>query len=83
MGNFIGSWIMIFVSGFLTAGIFAYASFRRIEDQRSVVSPLYAADLIGGAIGALIATLWLIPVLGMNFTAIGAGGLVLISILLL
>lgn len=73
----------LFLCGMLVAGLFAYASLRRIEDQRWVVSPLYAADLIGGCLGSLAGSLFLIPVLGLGSTAlvivvIAAAGLVLV-----
>lgn len=56
-------------TGFLTAGIFAYASLHEIDDQKKVISPLYAADLIGGCIGSLFGSLILIPLAGMHVTA--------------
>jgi len=60
----------LLLCGMLVAGVFAYASLRRVEEQRSVVSPLYVADLIGGCFGSLAGSLFLIPVLGMGSTAL-------------
>jgi spermidine synthase len=60
---------LLFFTGLLVAGIFAYAGFDGGADQRSLVAPLYAADLLGGCIGSVAATLLLIPVLGMVSTA--------------
>ncbi len=57
--------------GALVAGLFAYASFDPRREQRLVVSPLYAADLVGGCLGSLLASLWLTPVLGLIPTAAG------------
>jgi spermidine synthase len=57
--------LLLFLAGLLVAGVFAYASLMGIKDQKTVVSPLYAADLLGGCIGSLIASLLLIPFLGM------------------
>jgi spermidine synthase len=57
------------LAGFLVAGMFAYASLREIEDQKAVVSPLYAADLIGGSVAALAGSLFLIPMVGLAGTA--------------
>jgi hypothetical protein len=57
--------LLLFLTGFLVAGVFAYASLAGIKNQKAVVSPLYAADLIGGCIGSLAASLLLIPFLGM------------------
>ena len=46
---------LLAATGFLVAGIFAYASLHEIEDQKNVISPLYSADLIGGCLGSLLA----------------------------
>jgi spermidine synthase len=56
---------LLFLAGFFTAGIFAYASLRKAEDQRSVITPLYSADLIGGCAGSIIATLIIVPMFGL------------------
>ncbi|MGB5217133.1 MAG: hypothetical protein WBN66_02425 [Smithella sp.] len=60
--------LLLAVTGFLVAGIFAYASLYEIDDQQKVISPLYAADLIGGCIGSLLGSLFLIPLMGMDAT---------------
>lgn len=62
---------LLAATGFLVAGIFAHASLNEIENQRSVVSPLYASDLIGGCVGSLLGSLILIPLAGMDMTAKG------------
>lgn len=56
-------------AGALVSAIFAFASLHRVEDQRAAVSPLYAADLLGGCLAALAASLVAIPVLGLGWTA--------------
>ena len=66
-------------SGFAVGGIFAYASIHEVEDQKKIISPLYAADLIGGCIGCLLGSLIFIPLAGMDVTA---WGLLLITALL-
>lgn len=58
------------LSGFITAGLFTYASLHEIEDQKKVISPLYAADLLGGCLGSLLAGLFLIPLLGLDATTL-------------
>ncbi len=55
--------------GFLVAGVFAYASFRRVPDQEKAISPLYAADLFGGCLGSVAASLLMVPLIGMDLTA--------------
>lgn len=62
---------LMMTTGFLVGGIFAFASLQGRKDGRTLVSPLYAADLAGGCFGAVLATLVLIPMVGMNGTAIG------------
>ncbi|OQX24408.1 MAG: hypothetical protein BWK80_20965 [Desulfobacteraceae bacterium IS3] len=60
---------LLFVSGFLVSGVFAFASLSGVEDQKSVISPLYAADLLGGCAASLLGSLFFIPFLGMETTA--------------
>jgi hypothetical protein len=47
------------------AGLFAFASLRGSGDQSRAIGPLYAADLAGGAIGAVAGSLLLIPLAGL------------------
>jgi spermidine synthase len=60
---------LLAATGFLVAAIFAQASLHRGPGQREIISPLYAADLVGGCLGSLAASLVLIPTVGMT----GAG----------
>jgi spermidine synthase len=69
--------------GFLVAALFAFASLHRQPDQRLVVSPLYAADLLGGCCGSLIASLFLVPVLGLGAAALAVAGLLVLSLVLI
>jgi hypothetical protein len=73
---------LLAATGFLVAGIFAYASLYEIDDQKKVISPLYFADLIGGCLGSLMGSLILIPLMGMDITAWGMLLLAAFSILL-
>ncbi len=61
------SFLLVF-TGFFVAGIFAFASLHEIDHQQDVISPLYAADLLGGCIGSLLGSLFLIPLMGMDVT---------------
>jgi len=56
---------LLFLVGFFTAGVFSYASLRRAEDQRSVITPLYSAVLIGGCVGSIVTTLIIVPIFGL------------------
>lgn len=61
--------ILLFLNGCLVSGLFAYASLAGVDSQQRVVSPLYAADLLGGCLGSVLGSLWLIPFWGMGSTA--------------
>jgi len=63
-----GTSIILFCTGFLVAGIFAFASFFNVKVQQDTISSLYSADLIGGCAGSLLSSLILIPILGMFTT---------------
>jgi hypothetical protein len=49
--------------------VFSYTSHPSEPDQPAPVSPLYGADLLGGALGAVAGGLYLIPFLGLDITA--------------
>jgi predicted membrane-bound spermidine synthase len=65
------------------AGVFAYASFTRVPDPEKLISPLYAADLLGGCLGSVAASLLLVPLIGMDLTAAAMVGLALAALLLI
>jgi spermidine synthase len=75
--------VLMLATGFLVAALFAYTSLQRRPDQRAVVSPLYAADLLGGSLGSLAASLVLIPMLGLPASAALLALLLLLSVMLL
>ncbi len=60
---------LLAAAGFIVAGFIAYAGLRGVRDQRRVIGPLYAADLIGGCLGSLAGSLLLIPFIGIKGTA--------------
>ena len=68
--SLVGNSILLFITGSLTAGIFAHAGIYRVLNQQHVVAPLYASDLVGACLGALIGSLLLIPAGGLSVTAI-------------
>ena len=53
----------------------------RVADQGAAVAPLYAADLLGGCLGALLGSLFLLPFLGLPATALLVAGLALVLLL--
>ncbi|NIO00777.1 MAG: hypothetical protein GTO42_01345 [Candidatus Latescibacteria bacterium] len=74
--------VLLFLAGFFVSGIFAYASLSGVKDQKIVVSPLYAADLLGGCIGSLLGSLLLIPLLGMTQSAAVMLALAVVALIL-
>jgi len=56
-------------AGLLVAGVFGYASSRERGAQRNAITPLYSSDLMGGALGSLLASLILVPVVGLGASA--------------
>ena len=69
INTFLYSLIALVISGFLTSGIFAFASRFNVQDQKRIISPLYSSDLLGGVAGSIIANFIFIPVLGFGITA--------------
>jgi hypothetical protein len=74
---------LLAAAGFLVAGVFAYASLREAPDQEKAISPLYAADLFGGCLGSVAASLFMVPLIGMDMTAAGMVILSLVAVLLI
>ena len=86
LGRFAGlaeTAVLLAAAGYLVAGIFAYASLRGVPEQEKVISPLYAADLMGGCVGSVAASMILVPLLGMDITAMGMTGLSLLALILI
>ena len=75
--------VFLFLTGFFVSGVFAYASLLSVTDRITVVSPLYAADLIGGCVGSLLGSLAIIPFLGMDQAALIMAVLSLSALLLI
>jgi CBS domain containing-hemolysin-like protein len=74
---------LLVLTGFFVAGVFAYAGLRAAGDQREVLAPLYSADLIGGCLASILASLVLAPVVGLAQTAYVMMPLAMFSVLLL
>jgi hypothetical protein len=73
--------LMLFATGVLVAAVFSRASVTA-DDQRRLVSPLYAADVLGGSIGSVACSLLLMPVLGLPLTAEWTAALMAVAVLL-
>jgi spermidine synthase len=81
-GGLAGTAALLLAAGFLVAAAFAYAVLDGGPDGRSVIGPVYAADLLGGGAGSLLAGLVAIPLLGLPATAVLAAVVALVALLL-
>jgi spermidine synthase len=82
-GGLLMTTVLLAAAGFLVGGLFAYAGLRGVREQMNVIGPIYAADLIGGCLGALCGSLALIPLLGLAGTLKGMILLSALAILLI
>lgn len=62
--------LMLILAGAFVSGIFAFVSLSGADTRKPIMTWLYSADLIGGAIGSVAAILILIPVYGMPTTSL-------------
>ena len=74
---------LLAATGFQVGGLFAYAGLCGVREQKKVIGPLYAADLIGGCLGAILGSLALIPIFGLAGTLKGMILLAALGILLI
>jgi spermidine synthase len=81
-GGLAGVAALLAAAGFVVAALFAYASLRDTSDQQPLVSPLYAADLAGGCVGSVLASLVLIPLAGLAVTSEWTAILAILAFLL-
>jgi hypothetical protein len=66
---------MLLASGLAVSVCFAFAAAMWPGDRHRAASSLYAADVAGGAAGAVVATLVLVPLLGLDWSALLMAGL--------
>jgi hypothetical protein len=78
-----GTALLLAWSGTLVAAVFAYVSLRGVGDQSRIIAPLYAADLVGGSIGAVLGSLLLIPLAGLEASAVWMAVLMALALILL
>jgi spermidine synthase len=74
---------LLLLTGFFVAGVFAWASLRAEGDPRDAIIPLYSADLIGGCLGSILASLMLAPIAGLASSVYWMAPLIFISVLLI
>jgi hypothetical protein len=82
-GGLLSVTIVLGATGALVAGLFACVSLQGRADQARLVSPLYAADLLGGCAGSLLASLMLIPMAGLAVSARSMAALAALALALL
>jgi hypothetical protein len=75
MAGLIATSLLLLATGFAVGACFASAAARWPGDRQRAASSLYAADLAGGAAGAVLATLVLVPLLGLDGSALLMAGL--------
>ncbi len=73
---------MLACAGALVGALFAFASLRTNGDQVRAIGPLYAADLTGGAAGAVAGSLVLIPLAGLVTSSLLTALLAALALLL-
>ncbi len=61
--------LMLALAGTFVSGIFVHGGSGAPAHEKRIVGPLYAADLIGGCIGSIVAGLLLIPTSGLDITS--------------
>jgi spermidine synthase len=76
------TFILLLLSGFLVAGAFVYAGLKEPGDQQNSVAPLFSADLVGGGIGSILASLVMVPIAGLSLSVFLLIPLSMLSLLL-
>ncbi len=61
--------LLLALTGSFVSGIFVHSGRGSPEQEKRLVGPLYAADLIGGCLGSTVAGLLLIPTSGLDVTS--------------
>ena len=74
---------LLVFTGFFTGALFAYATLADATEGPSLISPLYAADLIGGGSGAILGGLLLIPATGLDIPVQIVSAIILLSFLVI
>lgn len=67
-----GSTAMLAAAGALSGALFGYAGRAPLEGRGAGVAGIYAADLVGGCVGSLLAGVLLIPLFGAGPVLAGA-----------
>ncbi len=76
------TFLLLLLSGFLVAATFVYAGLKEPGDQEHSVAPLFSADLIGGGMGSILASLVMVPAAGLSLSVFLLIPLSVLSLLL-
>ena len=71
--------VTLFLCGVAVAAIFGYAGLTSEKESSRIVGFLYGADLIGGCLGSVAASLILIPIAGLVWSVVLCASLCIIS----
>ena len=82
VGSLVSTGLCLLATGGLVGGVLAHVSLDGVDDQGQIIAPLYAADLLGGCVGSVVATLFLLPVLGLSLSCWSLSILGLTAVLL-
>ncbi len=74
--------VLMFVTSAMVGMVFSLVSQLRLKKLATIASDVYSVDLLGAGIGSFLATVYLIPVLGVINVCLVTGGLLLLSGLL-
>lgn len=80
-GGLAATSLLLLAAGFVVAALVAHAALHGGPDQARVVAPVYAADVLGGCAGSLLAGLVLIPFAGLPGTAVAAAVVIAAALL--
>lgn len=78
-----GTSLMLLATGLVVGAWFGFGAALWPGDRQRAASSLYAADVAGGAAGAVIATLALVPVAGLDGSALLMAALAAVLLLLI
>lgn len=70
VGTLLSASLALLLDGFFVSGIFALASFKAATDLERISTWLYSADLVGGCLGSIAASLVLVPSFGILTTCV-------------
>lgn len=73
--------LLVLTISILTGAVFSIATHLRNKEISIVASDAYGLDLLGSAAGALLMSVYLIPLLGFELSLIGTGFVCLLSLI--